>query len=184
MERRLQTTQENLWALTGRLDPAQAEILGELPGRWGRMTPLCRLLIYKVGCLLRAEAVTRHSATCLQGGVVAGLIGATCRGSLHTDLAFMNSMNQGPGLASPALFGYTLPNSPLAEAATHYGLVGPVYAIFETENPLERSRQEAQLLLAESADLHMMICCAFDHYTKKDGSEILAANLQLLRKNA
>jgi hypothetical protein len=178
------TTRDNSWALTGRPGPDQALIGGRLPGRWGRMTPLCRLMIYEVGTLLRAEGILSDSGSCSQSGQIVGLIGATRRGSLNTDRAFLESMARGPGLASPALFGYTLPNSPLAEAASHYGLVGPVYAIFKNQEPLTRSIEEARMLLAGCIDLDLVICCAFDHCTGRDGAEVLDVKLKLVRRNA
>ncbi len=175
---------EHLWALTGDLAPEDLELLGKLPGRWGRMTPMSRLMIYQVGKILQEQKVVKGFKKCVDEGLVIGLIGATRRGSVHTDLAFLESMQQGPGLASPALFGYTLPNIPLAEAATHFGLVGPVYALFDTEQLQRKAVEEAELLLKSQAGLTHMIACEFDHYKDESGSEIIEVNLKLIQRNA
>lgn len=172
------------WALTGDMDQAGVELFGELPGRWGRMTPLSRLTIIKVGHLLSEQKIITGAGKCVDEGQMIGLIGATRRGSLHTDQAFLETMRQGTGLASPALFGYTLPNVSLAEAAAHYGLVGPVYAVFEKEQLLKKAVEEAELLLKSQVELTHIIACEFDHYLDESGSEIIEVNLKLIQSNA
>ena len=114
-------------------------------------------------------------------GKKCGLIGVTKRGSLITDQAFISSMQDGPGLASPALFGYTLPNIPLAEAAAVFGLVGPVYAVFEENEPLARAIDEARLLLKMQDDLHFMLACSFDHY-REDEQEFFNVTIKVVER--
>ena len=155
------------------------ELLGTVPGRWGRMSPLCRLLIYEVGSELLSSGRIRQSQRLVDLGKKCGLIGATKRGSLFTDEAFISTMQDGPGLASPALFGYTLPNIPLAEAAAVFGLVGPVYAVFEEHEPLHRAIDEARLLLKMQDDLDYMLACSFDHY-REDGQEIFNVTIKVV----
>ncbi len=115
-----------------------------------------------------------------------GLIGGTKRGSLHTDRAFITTMADGPGLASPALFGYTLPNIPLAEAAGVFGLVGPVYAVFDEDNPLKCAEDEARRLLTmqKQKDLTLMLACEFDHYSDDKGKDVLSVTLTVVEHNA
>lgn len=56
-----------------------------------------------------------------------GMIGAGSVGSLESDLAyFRDYADNGRTLARANLFIYTLPSSPLGEAAIHFGLTGPV----------------------------------------------------------
>lgn len=159
-----------------------ADIMGSIPGRWGRMPPLCRTMIVEVGRLLQAEGIIAAGERCDQKQFQVGLIGGTRRGSLHTDLAFCKTMKDGVGLASPALFGYTLANIPLAEAASHYGLIGPVYALFDTVAPLEAARSEARTLLQCTKDLSLMLACEFDHYQEAANGEVLLVKLKVLYK--
>ena len=175
---------KNAWALSAEVDARIGEVLGVIPGRWGRMTPLSRLLIVEVGRVLQGRGILRPGLKCSECGLQAGLIGGTRRGSLHTDLAFIESMKAGPGLASPALFGYTLPNIPLAEAASHYGLIGPVYAVFDEASPLTVAEREARLLLNMQQELSLMLACEFDHYAGSDGEEELSVTLTLIEQNA
>ncbi|MGB3223333.1 MAG: hypothetical protein WBB23_11080 [Desulforhopalus sp.] len=172
------------WALSDQVGPDIKALLGQIPSRWGRMTPLCRVLIVEVGRLLCKRGILETGQRCNDRGLQVGLIGGTRNGSLHTDLSFIRTMEDGPGLASPALFGYTLPNIPLAEAASHYGLVGPVYALFEVTNPFEAAVREARQLLLHQNDLSMMIACEFDHYACRDQDEKLLATLTLVDKDA
>ncbi|WP_419175761.1 beta-ketoacyl synthase N-terminal-like domain-containing protein [Desulfosediminicola sp.] len=137
--------------------------LGGLPSRWGRMTPLSRLLIVECGRQLFGSNVLEPGQRLCDLGRNVGLIGGTRWGSLHTDQAFIETMSAGPGLASPALFGYTLPNTPLAEVAVMFGLTGPVYALFDIETPLVCATDEARMLLAMQNDLDFMLACEFDH---------------------
>ena len=157
------------------------ELLGNVPGRWGRMSPLCRLLIFEIGSELLSSGRIRQSERLVDLGKKCGLIGATKRGSLFTDQAFISTVEDGPGLASPALFGYTLPNIPLAEAAAVFGLVGPVYAVFEECNPLERAVDEARLLLKMQDDLHFMLACSFDHY-REEGQEFFNVTIKVVER--
>ncbi len=168
------------WAFSDQAGDDIVAALGTIPGRWGRMTPLCRLLIVKIALLLQENGVVERGERCCECGLSAGLVGGTRKGSLHTDLDFIQTMKNGPGLASPALFGYTLPNIPLAEAAGHHGLVGPVYALLDTENPLASAVDEAEMLLRAGRDLSFIVACEFDYYT--DGADTLVVDVRLIRR--
>jgi hypothetical protein len=157
------------------------DLLGEVPNRWGRMNPLSRLLIIETARALYENAIISRGQRLSDQGVKAGLIGATRRGSLHTDQAFITTMAEGHGLASPALFGYTLPNIPLAEAAVAFGLTGPVYALFDTVTPFESAESEARLHLMLQQNLDFMIACEFDHYIGSDQHEELSVTLTVVK---
>jgi hypothetical protein len=131
--------------------PEVLAVLGTLPKRWGRMDRLSRLAVVEVGRLPRAGR--------------GGLIGFTRRGSLATDLAYVATLRQGLALASPTLFSYTLANIALAEAASHYGLTGPVFSIF-AENPggEAEAEAEARCWLADDRSLDFMIVGELDVY--------------------
>ncbi|CAG36583.1 beta-ketoacyl synthase N-terminal-like domain-containing protein [Desulfotalea psychrophila] len=155
--------------LAAQADEQVKGLLGSIPPRWGRMSPLSRLLIVELAQLLQEQDLLMPGERLDGKGLNVGLIGASRRGSLFTDRAFVDSMDENSTLASPALFGYTLANIPLAEAALTFGLTGPVYALFADGQPLPTAKKEAQLLLQMQAGIDMMFACEFDHYL--DGSE-------------
>jgi hypothetical protein len=164
--------------------PETVKFLGMIPSRWGRMPRLSRLVLVETGRILHCEQLTTSGGRLCDTGKNVGLIGATSKGSLHTDLAFRETMASGPGLASPALFGYTLPNTPLAEAAVVFGLTGPVYALFEKrEEALGRAEKEAAALLAQMSSLDFMLACAFDHYPIGNSHEKISVTLTVLNRD-
>lgn len=131
-------------------------VLGELPKRWGRMDRISRLAVVEVGRVLLAGKGDPDS-----GSRRGGLIGVTSRGSLATDLAYVETLKQGVEMASPTLFSYTLPNIALAEAASHYGLTGPVYAFFADESS-SGDEAEARRWLDNDDSLDFMIIGELD----------------------
>lgn len=138
------------------------DIIEDIPSRWGRMPPLSRLLVVETGHSLKKNGFLNQGRNLAENGKTAGLIGGTTRGSLTTDLAFAETLKQGPELASPALFGYTLANIPLAEAANHYGLIGPVYAIADEHNPFQKAVDECEKFLQHTKNIDFMLACVFD----------------------
>lgn len=137
-------------------------LIGAIPTRWGRMSPLSRAVVVEAGRILTEYDWLPCGSRFSEIGKTVGLIGATGNGSLSTDIAFAETLADGFLMASPAIFGYTLPNIPLAEAANHYGLTGPVYAIFNDQDPLDAAIDEANRWLAARADLSSMLVCKFD----------------------
>ncbi len=174
----------NKWAFEDQPDQHIISLLGNIPGRWGRMSPLSRLLIVETAYLLKEDGIFVRGQRLSETGQKIGLIGGTKRGSLRTDQEFIASMADGPGLASPSLFGYTLPNIPLAEAASFFGLTGPVYAIFDTRNPLEKALDEARRLLLMQKKLTLMLACEFDHYDYRGQQEQLTVTITVVKHNA
>ncbi|MBU0673120.1 MAG: hypothetical protein KJ950_00585 [Proteobacteria bacterium] len=128
-------------------DPVGEEVmavLGELPKRWGRMDILSRLAVAEVGRVLSECGRFDQRAPRIPKGMTVGLIGGTRFGSLVTDLDFAATCRSGVNTASPLLFGYTLPNIALAEAASHYGFIGPVYSVFSDDPMAEAVRVAAR----------------------------------------
>ena len=116
------------------LTPENRQILGTVPERWGRMDNMSRATLVEAGrCLREAGLLQDKDADRPRSGRI-GLIAGSRRGSLAADLAYARSLTAGLDGASPALFSYTLPNIALAEAAIHYRLTGPVFAIL-SEHP-------------------------------------------------
>jgi hypothetical protein len=123
-------------------------ILGTVPERWGRMNQLSQAILLEVGRLLR-QAGLLNEGHAVSENMQIGLIVASSWGSLVTDLAYAKDLRSGAQFASPALFGYTLPNIPLAEAAIHYHLTGPVFSLL-SEDPENEARAVAGLWLTGS----------------------------------
>ncbi len=146
-----------------------ASLLGAVPKRWGRMNRLSRLLLVKTALLLE-DAGYCAGEKLSEKGLAVGLIGVSRYGSLQTDYDFLATMEGGAAFASPALFGYTLANIPLAEVAVAFGLRGPVFALIgegEKENLLACAKEEAQRHLDSVPELHFMLACAFDYYQQE-----------------
>ncbi len=149
------------------------DLLVSLPSRWGRMPPLCRCVVVEAAKILQQNNLLESGLHQLEAGRSAGLIGGTTYGSLSTDLEFSRTMKENPLLASPALFGYTLANIPIAEAANHFGLTGPVYAIVDQVNPFYKAQSEAQRILSSNDNLDFMLACVFDaHYRNHDREQL------------
>ena len=161
-------------------DSATIELLEELPGRWGRMPPLSRLVVVETGRILKENGLTIDSRKLNQQGQTVGLIGGTRYGSLTTDIDFAETLKQAPELASPALFGYTLANIPLAEAANHYGLTGPVYAIMDRSDPLSSAVSECERNLNQSDTINCMLACHFDDVPSESGRHQLQITFKII----
>ncbi len=138
-----------------------ADILGVVPKRWGRMDTVSRLVVMEVGRLLMSNGSAISPGPDLSSDKKTGLIVGTRYGCLVTDLAFVDSMSHGVETASPILFSYTLANIGLAEAASHYGLMGPVYAVYN-EKPMTVALNEARRWLAIPCGIDAMIAGSVD----------------------
>ena len=148
------------------------------------MPPLCRCVIVEAGKLLRQHSLLDDGVRKILNGRTAGLIGGTTYGSLTTDLEFAGTIRQNPTLASPALFGYTLANIPVAEAANHFGLTGPVYAVVDQDNPFIAAQNEARRILLSDCHLDFMLACVFDAHYRKDDREQLFVTFTLIERHA
>ena len=137
-------------------------IIGSVPRRWGRMDMLSRMAVVAVGRALCDSDLLDRQTKKLHSANIVGLIAVTRWGSLITDLAFCETLGQGPELASPTVFSYTLPNIALAEAAGHFGLTGPVYSIFAEHDLMEKVKQEAMLWLSNQPEISAMVAGQLD----------------------
>lgn len=160
------------------------EIIGEIPRRWGRMDRMSRLAVVEVGRVIGEAGVAFDD---IRTGILkGGLIGATRYGSLTTDLEYAETLERGLEVASPTLFSYTLPNISLAEAASHYGLTGPVYSLF-SEKPLSEAEEGCRNWLTDNPELDFMIAGEIDVYpasitNKKEKKEIISATFTIVRQ--
>ena len=146
-------------------EPVNREVLaiiGSVPRRWGRMDLLSRMAVVAVGRAFCDSDLLDRQTNKIHGVNIVGLISVTRWGSLITDLAFCETLGQGPELASPTVFSYTLPNIAIAEAAGHFGLTGPVYSIFAEHDLMEKVKQEAMLWLSNQPEISAMVAGRLD----------------------
>ncbi|MEN8257920.1 MAG: hypothetical protein ABFS09_08670 [Thermodesulfobacteriota bacterium] len=125
------------------LNEEEKTMIGELPERWLRMDLMSQVAVLEVGRLLRRHSQLEGTTGKVNKDLVCALIVGSCYGSLATDKEYAATLEDGIEFASPALFGYTLANIAPAEAASHYGITGPVFALLDPA-PLEAARTEAQ----------------------------------------
>jgi len=86
--------------------------------RFGRLDSLCKHVVAAVEMLALPTLPEDQSRSSMAISL------GTQFGSLGVDLAFHRSMDQAGG-ASPLLFSYTLPSTPIAEIAIRHRITGP-----------------------------------------------------------
>ena len=96
---------------------------------FGRLDKLSRITLAAVSLALRDARIDSSPDSKRDIGIV----GTNNQGSLETDTAyFRDFVDNGRKLARANLFIYTLPSSPMGEAAIHFGLTGPLLYMAET----------------------------------------------------
>jgi 3-oxoacyl-(acyl-carrier-protein) synthase len=143
-------------------DQELLSIIGTIPKRWGRMDHISRIAVVEIGRIL-CDAGLLEENWQLSSKKRVGLVVGTERGSLSTDLAFCRDLRQEEATASPLLFSYTLANIPLAEAASHYQITGPVYSMY-SETPFASALAEAKRWLNCDKNMSLMIAGVLDVY--------------------
>ena len=94
-----------------------------------------------------------------------GIVGTSEDGSLHSnEKYFRDYIEEGRDLARGALFIYTLPSSPLAEAAICLDLRGPMIYIGVNDNHMEKALCHAQSMIIHGDAQVMLAVC----YSEKD----------------
>lgn len=80
-----------------------------------------------------------------------GIIGTNFKGCLQSDIQyFRDYLESGRKMARGSLFIYTLPSSPLGEAAIHFGLQGPLLYVSGFERTLSKAlSMAADIILFE-----------------------------------
>lgn len=100
---------------------------------FGRMDAVSRMTAYAVALALRDAGIEYSSAKKQD----IGIFGTSSNGSLASDVDyFKDYLAGGRTLSRANLFIYTLPTSPLGEAAIHFGLVGPLLYASKKDNAL------------------------------------------------
>jgi 3-oxoacyl-[acyl-carrier-protein] synthase II len=115
---------EHLFAPDETLSTAAKAGLFDRPVKnFGRLDRLSRITLAAVSLALKDAGIV-SSPDCKQA---IGIVGTNDQGSLETDIAyFRDFLENGRKLARANLFIYTLPSSPMGEAAIHFGLTGPL----------------------------------------------------------
>ena len=107
---------------------SRREVFPDPDSRFGRLDAFSRLALAGVALALRdagIESWTQPRAVSIAASTTYGCTG--------TDLDYLATLGEGPGLASPQLFAYTLPNVFLGEAAIRFGLTGPTVIVSDEE---------------------------------------------------
>jgi 3-oxoacyl-[acyl-carrier-protein] synthase II len=125
---------------------------------FGRFDPASRLVALSVALALYDAAI--HYAENNKQDV--GILGTNPDGALDPDLAyFRDYAGAGRRLGRGNLFIYTLPSSPLAESAIHFGLQGPILYMLNLEKPQDYLLAQAELMV-KNKDALSMIVVAWD----------------------
>jgi len=138
-----------------------------------------RAALVEVGRVLREEGMLAAKSTSLLPGWNGGLIVAGKRGSLAVDIEYAQTLKVGPGMASPHLFSYTLPNIPLAEAAIQYGLTGPVFCMI-SDNPYEDALLEAGYWLGDMSGTRSLMVAGVLDVIPSGATSTVTAKLKVL----
>ncbi|MEN7972736.1 MAG: hypothetical protein ABFR47_02755 [Verrucomicrobiota bacterium] len=121
---------------------------------FGRFESMSQRACYVTSLALR-DAGMEYSKDLKQD---VGLLGTDLYGCEQANLAyFRDYVEGGRTLARANLFIYTLPSSPLAEAAVHFGLQGPLTYLRGEEPSAESLIVHAKRMIAEGQAEYMMV---------------------------
>jgi 3-oxoacyl-[acyl-carrier-protein] synthase II len=116
---------------------------------FGRLDRISRMTAFAVSLALQ-DAGIEYSPLRKQD---IGIVGTNAEGSLLSDKEyFRDYIEGGRTLSRGNLFIYTLPSSPIGEAAIHFGLLGPVVYAASESNALAAVLDSArEMVLADAA---------------------------------
>jgi 3-oxoacyl-[acyl-carrier-protein] synthase II len=133
--------------LAGAGEPPRDAVFRAPFRNFGRLDRVSRLTCLASGLAL-ADAGMAYP---LSPGATVGIAGTSEQGCLDSDLAyFRDYLAGGRTLGRGNLFIYTLPSSPLAEAAIHFGLTGPLVHIRPKDDRRTAILEAAALALDDS----------------------------------
>lgn len=131
----------------------RAGLFSKAVKNFGRLDDVSRLTLAAVSLALRDGAVDPSPENKLNIGIV----GAASAGSLLTDREyFADYLANGRKLSRANLFIYTLPSSPLGEAAIHFGLTGPLLYQATAADSLATAAGTAAGIIAEGGAAMML----------------------------
>ena len=121
---------------------------------FGRLDTISRMTAFAVSLALQ-DAGIEYSPLQKQD---IGIVGTNAEGSLQSDKEyFRDYLEGGRTLSRGNLFIYTLPSSPIGEAAIHFGLLGPlIYASSEGNALTAVLDMAADMLLANEAPVMLV----------------------------
>jgi 3-oxoacyl-[acyl-carrier-protein] synthase II len=121
---------------------------------FGRLDTISKMTAYAVSLALQ-DAGIEYSPLRKQD---LGIVGTNAEGSLQSDKEyFRDYLEGGRTLSRGNLFIYTLPSSPIGEAAIHFGLLGPVVYAASENNALAAALDTAgEMLLAGEAPVMLV----------------------------
>lgn len=116
---------------------------------FGRLDAISKMTAFAISLALQ-DAGIEYSPTDKQD---IGIVGTNSEGSLQSDIEyFRDYLVGGRTLSRGNLFIYTLPSSPLGEAAIHFGLLGPVAYVASEDHALTSVLDMAdEMILANEA---------------------------------
>ncbi len=118
---------------------------------FGRLDTISRMTAYAAALAL-SDAGIEYSPLKKQD---IGIIGTNAEGSLRSDIEyFRDYVKGGRTLSRGNLFIYTLPSSPVGEAAIHFGFLGPLlYAVGQDNSLLSVLDTASEMVLANETSV-------------------------------
>lgn len=165
-KQRWQQKYSDLKSLYSRLQP---EIFKYPVANFLRFDPISKLVTISVALAL-FDAKISYARGQKQN---ISLLGTNSNGALEANLEYFNDyVTNGRTLGRGNLFIYTLPSSPLAEAAIHFGLTGKlIYLGFTKDSEAESLKYAAKMLRTQSSKTIILV-----------NAESCAATAYILRK--
>lgn len=129
----------------------KSDIFSHPVKNFGRFDPVSKMTCSAVALALKDAAIA-YTADRKQD---IGIVGTNTEGSLRSDIEyFRDYLDSGRTSSRGNLFIYTLPSSPLGEAAIHFGLRGPLLYVAGADPGLVTALDAAkEILLASEAPI-------------------------------
>ncbi len=121
---------------------------------FGRLDTISKMTAYGVSLALQDAGIEYSPVRKLDIGIV----GTNREGSLRSDMEYYRDyLEGGRTLSRGNLFIYTLPSSPIGEAAIHFGLVGPVMYVASEHHALTAALDMAdEMVLTQEAPVMLV----------------------------
>jgi 3-oxoacyl-[acyl-carrier-protein] synthase II len=127
---------------------AREQLFRQPVKNFGRLDLVSRITLTAVSLALQDGGI---AASPLEKQPI-GIVGTNNEGSLATDLDYYRDyVDNGRKLSRANLFIYTLPSSPLGEAAIHFGLTGPLLFTMDRERSARSALTTASDLLDDGS---------------------------------